>query len=164
MKEDRFLLAILAGIGLLVLAALGLFFMRQQGQDYGPEDSPEGVLRNYIFALENEDYARAYSYLYEAANKPDFDQFQRAFLNQRLDTANAAVQIGEARRNNGEAIVPLVIIHPGSGPFSEGYRETVNGQLRQNAEGKWQISSLPYPLWEWNWYTPATSEPAKPLP
>lgn len=164
MREDRFLLGILAGIGLLVLVALGLFFMRQQDQAYGPEDTPEGVLRNYILALENEDYARAYAYLYEAPNKPDFDQFQRAFLNQRIDSSNSAVQIGEARYTNGEAILPLVIIHPGNGPFSEGYRETVNGQLKRNAAGEWKISSLPYPLWEWNWYEPATSEPAKALP
>ena len=162
MKEDRFLLVILAGIGLLILAALGLFLMRQQAQDYGPEDTPEGVLHNYILALENGDYTRAYTYLYEAPNKPDFNQFQRAFLNQRLDASSAAVQIGEARLNNGEAILPLLIIHPGSGPFSEGYRETINGQLKQSAAGEWKISSLPYPFFEWNWYTPESSTPTKP--
>ncbi len=164
MKEDRFLLVILAGIGVLVLAALGLFYFRQQGQDYGPEDTPEGVLRNYILALENEDYPRAYSYLHQAPNMPDSGQFQKAFLNQRVDTTNAAIQIGEARVNAGVAILPLVIIHPSSGPFSEGYRETVNGQLERNAAGEWKISSLPYPLWEWNWYSQETSEPAKQLP
>lgn len=159
-KEDRFLLAILAGIGLLVLAALGLFFLRQQGQDYGPEDAPEGVLRNYILALDKEDYARAYTYLYDAPNKPDLDQFQRAFLNQRLETSNTAVQIGEARLNGDEAVVALALIHPSSGPFSEGFRETVNAQLKRSAGGEWKISSLPYPLWDWSWYTPEAATPA----
>src|SRR5512147_1868933 len=38
MKQDRFLTGILIFIGILVLAAVGLFFLRNKAPAYGPED------------------------------------------------------------------------------------------------------------------------------
>ena len=55
MLQDRFLLVILAAIGVLVVIAVGLFFVRGDAQDYGLEDTPDGVLHNSIVALEEED-------------------------------------------------------------------------------------------------------------
>ena len=55
MKQDRFLIAIGGIIGLLVAAALILFFVRRSSQAYKPEDTPESVVHNYILALNLED-------------------------------------------------------------------------------------------------------------
>ena len=55
MKNDRFLVGIISFIGLLMVLAVVLFFVRQEPQDYGPEDSPQGVVRNYVLALQGGD-------------------------------------------------------------------------------------------------------------
>jgi len=44
MKQDRFLVGILVGIGVLVVIALGLFFTRQDKQEYISDDTPKGVV------------------------------------------------------------------------------------------------------------------------
>ncbi len=63
MKQDRFLLGILIGIGVLIIAALVVFFIRKDSQTYVPDDVPEGVVHNYVVAVLNKDYEKAYGYL-----------------------------------------------------------------------------------------------------
>lgn len=144
----------------LALTAVGLFLVRQQKQAYGAEDTPQGVLRNYILALEKGDYERAYGYLYPAEGKPDPRSFRQAFLTQ-LDLSNVAVQIGEAYPADDQTLVSLVLIRSGGGPFAEVYRENAHAVMVKDAQGKWKIVNLPYPYWSWDWYA---TPPAKPLP
>ncbi len=59
---DKFLLGIVIGVVFLVIIVFFIVFSKPS-QNYLPENSPENVAHNYIFALENEDYPRAYSYL-----------------------------------------------------------------------------------------------------
>ena len=63
MKQDRFLTGILIGIAVLVVIALAVFFLRQGSQSYISEDAPEGVVHNYVLAVLNDDYEKAYGYL-----------------------------------------------------------------------------------------------------
>ena len=154
MKQDRFLLGILIGIALLVVVAVGLFLARRGGQDYGSEDTPQGVIRNYILALEKSDYERAYGYLHAADSKPSYDQFRSAFLSRQLDTRNAAVQIGEALEMDEVADVELIVIRGGAGPFGDAYRESTQALLEKDGQGDWKIVNLPYPYWGWDWYQP----------
>jgi hypothetical protein len=60
--SDRMLVGIVSGIVLLVVAALVLTLTRPPAE-YQPEDSPAGVVHNYLLALQDEDYERAYRYL-----------------------------------------------------------------------------------------------------
>jgi hypothetical protein len=152
-RGDRFLLAILIAIGVLVVVAIGLFYTRGGTGDYGLEDSPEGVLHNYILALEKGDYQRAYGYLHDAPGKPEFNQFRGAFLNGELSTSLAAVQIGETRKSGDDVILALVVIHGGSGPFGDSQRESTHALLVQGEAGEWKIANLSYPYWGWDWYT-----------
>lgn len=62
MKTDKFLLGIVVGIVLLVAATLVVVFTRPTAT-YQPENMPEGVVHNYILAIQEEDYPRAYEYL-----------------------------------------------------------------------------------------------------
>jgi hypothetical protein len=165
MRQDRFLIGILAGIGLLVVLALALFFLRRGSQAYGPEDTPQGVLRNYILATSKGDYERAYRYLAEGENKPTYDAFLPAFLTRQIDPANIAAQVGEAQYlSKVSALVDLVLIHASSGPFNESYREPNQAWLElDTATGEWKIQRMPYPYWGFDWYT-EQSVPAKPLP
>ena len=152
MKQDRFLLGILIFIGVLVVAALVLFFVRNEKPAYGPEDTPEGVLYNYAMALQLHDYERAYGYLAEQNNKPIYDTFRLAFLTRQLDTSNSALQIGNAQMlPGGEAWVDITIENAGNGLLSSGWSSTDKARLiKQN--GAWKITYLPNPFWGWDWY------------
>jgi hypothetical protein len=74
MKTDRFLTGILIGIGVLIVLALALFFLRREAVDYRVEDSPDSIVHNYILAIERQDYERAYRYLAETDVKPSLQR------------------------------------------------------------------------------------------
>jgi hypothetical protein len=164
MKGDRFLQGILIFIGVLVVAALALFFIRKDSQVYGAEDTPEGVIRNYALALQKQDYVRAYTYLADKDGKPGYDAFQRTFLTNQLDVTSNAVQVGSVQYlGSSEATVSVSVLYAGSGPFSQGWSSTENASLVRQG-GTWKLSYMPYPYWSYDWYQlpQPTLEPAKP--
>jgi hypothetical protein len=162
--QDRFLLVILIAIGVLVVFAVGLFFIRGGTQDYGLEEVPQGVLRNYVLALEKEDYQRAYGYLQDADLKPDFDYFRQAFLTKQLNPSRSAMQIGETKQSGEDVIVSVVVIRGSSGPFGNASRESTSALLVKDENGDWKIANLPYPYWGWDWYTTREDEPTRSPP
>jgi hypothetical protein len=159
MKQDRFLLGILVGIGVLVIVALGLYFTRQDTQEYVSDNTPEGVVHNYSLAVYREDYEKAYRYLGDAKNKPTYSEFQTPFFNHYVDPRNVGLEIGESKIAGEEAFVTLYLIYNTSDPFSSSYRGTETAHLeRQN--GQWKILQMPYSFWSYDWYQP-TPEPIK---
>lgn len=152
MKQDRFLTGILIGIGVLVVAALAVFFTRRDSQTYVSDDTPQGVVHNYVVAVLEKDYQKAYGYLADLDNKPEYDAFRQAFLSGNVNTSGAAVDIGEAEINGDEAYVEVALIYNPSDPFSTGYRDIQRaGLVLQN--GAWKISSMPtYYFWDYSWY------------
>jgi len=162
LRQDRFLLAILSVIGLLIVIALALFFFRQSAQTYLNDNTPEAVVHNYVLALQKADFQRAYNFLDEKNGKPTFIQFHQAFINNQLNTSTAAVQIGEVTITGDEASVSLSLLQSGGGPFADTFRSTqVATTVRQS--GTWKIDQMPFPFWSYDWYQPATT-PAKPVP
>lgn len=160
MKQDRFLLGILLFIVILVIAAVVLFFVRQDSQTYVPDDSPDGVLHNYALALQNRDFERAYGYLAEQENKPDYTTFRQAFLSRQLDLSNNALRVGEVtNQDDSEAMASVTILYASSGPFSEGWDTTETATLVKQ-QGSWKITYMPYPYWGWDWYQ-TVPEPVK---
>lgn len=160
MKQDRFLIGILVFIILLVAAALGLFFLRQDTLTYVPDDSPEGVIHNYALAVQNMDFEKAYTYLAKGEAKPSYESFRMAFLNRQLDVSNAAIQVGETRSiSTTETVVDITIVFSSSDPFSNPYSDMQTATLVK--EGKaWKLTFMPHPYWGWDWYTPTP----KPVP
>jgi Tfp pilus assembly protein PilW len=152
MKQDRFLIGILIGIGVLIALALVVFFTRQNKQTYVSEDTPEGVVHNYVLALLNKDYPKAYGYLADLANKPTYDNFRHAFATGQLNPSNTGVKIGTATITGNDASLEVDMVSTSSGPFDSGYTNTGSAQLvKQN--GIWKISSMPtYDLWDFSWY------------
>src|SRR3990172_7942266 len=75
-NSDRILFAIVAGVIVLVVVAFVVAFTRPEPA-YQSEDSPEGITHNYLLALQQEDYERAYGYLSsELPHYPrDLDKF-----------------------------------------------------------------------------------------
>ncbi len=160
MKQDRFLVGILAFIGLLAVTAVALYFFRREAPAYGPEDTPQGVVRNYAIALQGGDYQRAYGYLADEPAKPSAGIFRRAFLDRRLENSNAALQVGQSVVNGSDATVEVLLIYDNSGPFGQGAGMAESALLVMEG-GAWRIRSMPYPYWDWGWYQPAPAS-AKP--
>jgi hypothetical protein len=152
MKQDRFLTGILIGIAVLVVIALAVFFIRNDSQTYVSDDTPEGVAHNYVVAVLNRDYEKAYSYLADLKNKPTYEEFRRAFLNGEVNPGSSAVDIGESVIVGDTATVEIALIYNPSDPFSTGYRNVQTADLvRQN--GAWKLTLMPqYNLWGYNWY------------
>jgi hypothetical protein len=153
MRTDRFLTGILIGIGVLIVLALGLFFSRQESTDYRPEDTPEGVVHNFILAIERQEYERAYSYLAETDTKPSYAVFRSAFLQNRLDPRGAVAAAGEAEIFDNEAIVSLTVTRGQSGLFADPYRD-MQSVLMVQQDGEWKIQQAPWPYWDWDWSIP----------
>ena len=153
MKQDRFLVGILIGIGLLVVAALAVFFTRNDTQTYVSEDTPEGVTHNYVVAILNKDYEKAYTYLAELDNKPTYEQFRDAFIKGMVNPDNAAVDIGGSEITGDTASVEVAIVYNPTDPFSTGYRDVQRAVLVTQG-GNWKLSSMPtYYFWDYSWYT-----------
>ena len=153
MKQDRFLVGILIGIGLLVVAALAVFFTRNDTQTYISEDTPEGVTHNYVVAILNKDYEKAYTYLAELENKPTYEQFRDAFIKGMVNPDNAAVDIGGSEITGDTASVDVAIVYNPTDPFSTGYRDVQRAVLVMQ-DGAWKLSSMPtYYFWDYSWYT-----------
>jgi Tfp pilus assembly protein PilW len=152
MKQDRFLTGILIGILVLIIAALVVFVTRRDQQAYVSDDTPQGVVHNYVLALLNKDYQKAYGYLADLDNKPSLDQFRQAFVTGRLGGSNAGVQIGKATVTGDSASVEVIMAYSSSDPFNQGYNDSNEATLvMQN--GLWKISAMPdYNLWDYGWY------------
>jgi len=151
MKQDKFLIGILIGIGVLIVLALALFFTRQDKADYIAENNPEGVVHNYILAILNKDYQKAYGYLADLENKPTYEDFRQSFANGMVNPGNTGADVGDAEITNDEAYVQVTIYYSNSDPFSGGYQNMDRAQLILQ-DGKWRISYMPYTYWDYNWY------------
>lgn len=148
MLKDRFLLGIFIGISVLVIAALILFFVRQGQVSYVDDSTPEGVLRNYILAIQKHDYERAYGYLADQPGTPDANQFRQEFLAgyQNESISRTAVEVNQTQIDelNQTAIIQVTVLSANQELFGSGYQTRDTAALvRQN--GAWKISRAPYP-------------------
>lgn len=160
MKNDRFLNGLIAGIGVLILVAMVLFFIRQQQAEYRPGNEPYDVVHNYILSVMRGEHERAYQYLGEGVEKPSLTQFQQELSRQANEINRVNVTIGDVFMEGATASVQLNIrqsyerqILPNPARYAE------FAQLKME-NGEWKLISMPYPLWSWNWYF----EDAKSIP
>lgn len=151
MKQDRFLTGILIGIGVLILVALTLFFMRKDTKEYLAGNTPHDVVYNYVLAITNKDYEKAYTYLADKENKPTYDQFRQSFFNGSVNSENVGVNVGEAEIDGDDANVDLTLVYSSSDPFSGGYNSSDRAQL-VNQNGEWKLIYMPYNFWAYDWY------------
>lgn len=155
MQRDRFLTGILVGIGVLVLLALILFFVRDRGVDYVDESMPAGVVQNYVIALQRRDYERAHGYLSSQSELVPIDRFVEHFTSYGGDQiAQSTIEIGETiELPNGRATVPITIVRGSGGIFDGVYRQMESVSLQQE-NGAWKITAAPYPYWDYSWDFP----------
>lgn len=157
MKQDRFLIAILVGIGVLVVAAFGLFFVRQANQNYVSDDIPAGVVHNYILALQRGDYDKAYGYLAAGEHKPSIENFRQPFALKYVSINETDVQVSETTLMNDEATVDLVITWNSEMQRIERYQNTERAILKKE-NNQWKIKQMPSPYWYYDWYQATPSK------
>jgi hypothetical protein len=153
MKQDRFLTGILLGIAVLVLLALAVFFIRRDDLVYVDESTPQGVVQNYIVALQKQDYEKAYTYLADLENKPTYQQFRESFFNNYVSPTGVGVEILQTETSDDLATVGLSIIYNQRGLFESSSRYVETARLVRQA-GAWKIKQMPYQLWAFDWYQP----------
>ncbi len=153
MKQDRFLTGILLGIAALIVFALAVFFTRQDTLAYVDQATPQGVVQNYIVALQKRDYEKAYTYLADLENKPTYAQFRESFFNNYVLPTGVGVEILQTEISDDLATVGLSIIYNQRDPFASSSRSVENARLVRQA-GAWKIKQMPYQLWAFDWYQP----------
>lgn len=153
MKQDRFLTGILLGIAVLILLALAVFFIRRDDLVYVDEATPQGVVQNYIVALQKQDYEKAYTYLADLENKPTYQQFRESFFNNYVSPTGVGVEILQTETSDDLATVGLSIIYNQRGLFESSSRYVETARLARQA-GAWKIKQMPYQLWAFDWYQP----------
>ena len=114
------------------------------------------MVHNYVVAVLNKEYEKAYSYLADLDNKPTYEEFRDSFLKGMVNPNNSSVDIGQSDITGDDATVEVTLVYNPSDPFSTGYRDTQRAILvKQN--GAWKISSMPqYNFWDYNWYQEVT--------
>lgn len=153
MKQDRFLLGILVGIGVLVLVAVGLFLTRQDTQEYRADDTPEGVVHNYALALYRGDFKKAYGYVANGDDKPTYNEFREYFYYSYRNLGDVGLEVGETEIENDQAFVVLHLIDSPGDPFSSGSRWTETARLERQ-DGEWKLKQMPYNFWSYDWHEP----------
>lgn len=155
-STDRLLVAIIAGMVLLVLLAFGVVLTRPEPR-YQETTSPEGVAHDYLLAMTRREYDRAYGYLSPSIpGYPDsLDQFiqdvgRYGYFADRAESAT--LRVDEVRQPGAEHAVVTVSerTFEQRGLFdSVASERTFDLTLRQT-EGAWKITDSDG-YWVWCW-------------
>ena len=157
MKQiDRFLLAIIAGVVVLVVAALALALTRTP-QGYLPDTTPDGVAHNYLLAIKQHDSARAYSYVSPdlSGYPPTVDDFVAdidSHYSWAFNRDSATISVGDQRITGDRAVVTVSETHfDSSGLFNSGqYSTSFSMTLRRQGDAWKLISAELYWASCWN--------------
>jgi hypothetical protein len=161
-NTDKFLIGIVVGVALLVGVAFGLALVRPKPA-YQADDKPEGVAHNYLLALQQQEYARAYGYLsptlkgYPASAENFAADIQNNRWNFRLDDTSTALEVVSAAVTGEQATVTVRETSFRAGGLFDSNQSatTFYMTLRRNAENSaWQITSSDS-YWAYCWDTNA---------
>lgn len=163
-SPDRFLIAIVIGIVLLMVIGLGVAFL-QEGPTYRTDDSPENTVHNYLLALNMRDYERAYGYVSPTLIRyPTISEFRettrREFSSYYGDSQRSmGIEILDTRdTDEGVTVEAQVNFYYGGQSFSwwfdRGWTRSDNLSvgLAQDETGAWKITrSTEY--WDSCWHS-----------
>ena len=146
-KTDKILIGIVAGILLLVVVAFVVALAKPK-PTYQAEDTPEGVAFNYLFALQQKDYERAYGYLSPTIKgyPRDAEAFaddirNRSYTFSRLDDSSTTLEVESATVTGTRADVRMreTRFYEGDLFNSNQYTYFFDMTLRQEKDGLWKI-------------------------
>ncbi|MCC7119691.1 MAG: hypothetical protein IT310_14295 [Anaerolineales bacterium] len=146
-KVDIFLIGIVLGIVALVVVAFTIALVKPKPA-HQSEDTPEGVSYNFLLALQQKDYERAYEYLspdilgYPARAEDLADNTNGAFWGfNDLRSGSSSFEIVYANEDGALANVKVQINKfYENGLFDSGqYTSTLLITLRRDHENQWKI-------------------------
>jgi hypothetical protein len=139
---DKFLVGITAGIVLLLVVTFTFVLTRPEG-DYVAEGLPDGVVHNYLLALQKGEHERAFEYLSSDLNHGpnDVEEFidhidHFYFINLEEETSKI-IKTDRVSDTHAEVTV-YEIIYSNNGIFSGQYERNFDMKLHLE-EGKWKI-------------------------
>jgi hypothetical protein len=154
---DKFLLGLVAGVVLLVGAAFAVVLLRPKPA-YRADDTPEGVAHNYLLALQQSDYERAYGYLSPTLRGyPDsLDEFvenveDNEWQFQQDDSITLSVESAKITGERATVTVQKKVFYGGGLFDNYEYTDTFKMTLRlDTVSGNWKISDSD-DYWAWCW-------------
>ena len=151
-NTDKFLIAIVAGVVVLIVAAFAVALTRPKPA-YQSDDTAQGVAHNYLFALNQKDYDRAYGYLStDLKGYPDTVEQFRADINDNYgyDTNDSREVVSSEVIGNKTIVTVQQTSFSSGGMFnSNEYTQTFEMTLHQE-NGGWKITTSGQ-YWAWCW-------------
>ncbi len=155
-SSNRLLIAIVIGAVVLVGIAIGVTLLQPE-PDYLTDDTPEGVAHNYLFALENGEYQRAYSYL--SPTLPGYPIDLESFTEEVEDNPyrfgmdediTLRIKSVFSTGNNASITINVTTFYSGDIFGSNEYTRSFKMKLRLE-DGEWKIiESDEYFSWCWD--------------
>jgi len=153
-STDKFLIGIVIGIVLLVVAAFVVTLTRPE-PTYQAEDTPKGVAHNYLLALQKEDHQRAYGYLsptlkgYPASAERFAENVEDSSWRFRLDT-DTTLAVESARVTGNRAVVEVRESRFRGGDLFDSGQSTTVFEMELQLEDEWKIADSDY-YFAWCW-------------
>jgi hypothetical protein len=155
MRRDRFLIFVLVGLAVLAMAAILSVVIRTQHEGYVDDNTPAGVVHNFVLALQWDDFEQAYLYLADGEYKPSLSEI-RSYVYSNGLYQNTSIRIGETHVDGNEATVELAVLNLRSGAFlidELNERDDIAVLIRQDSV--WRLTQMPYEFWVYGWYRQA---------
>ncbi|MFO7698916.1 MAG: hypothetical protein R6X16_17425 [Anaerolineae bacterium] len=144
---DRFLIAVVVGSLVLVVALMALVLARSGPDAYLTEDTPEAVIQNYVLACQRDDTARAYGTLSSdlpgyPANLNAYERNLRSRYRSRADTSVVLTVLSSSTLGNREFLRVRETVYSTAGPFGQSeYTNEYTITLRRHTDG-WKILAV----------------------
>ncbi len=153
LRQDRFLLGILVGLAVLAGAAVVAVVVGSPQAEYVDEHTPDGVVRNYVLALQRGEVDRAYGYLADRSGRPSRFEFRSSFAVTSAPTSRASFRIGEVTVDGDEAFVDLTVSTGYAGAlFLGGPLDHLAVAHLAQQDGEWRLLEMPSEWWDYSWY------------
>jgi hypothetical protein len=144
-RTDRFLIGIVVGAVVIIVLAVVVVLLKPEAT-YLPDDTPDGVSHNYLLALQNKDFSKAYGYL--STRIEGYPATLEDFENQVLrnswqfnigEGVTLKVDSADIRSNRATVHVIQTRFH-GGGLFDTGQSMRAFEMSLSNESGGWKIT------------------------
>ena len=150
--SDKILLLIVGAVVLLIVAAFAFVLLRPE-PEYMAEDTPDGVVHNYLLALRRGEYERAYGYISNQVDIKDLDDFTDSVENHwSFDLGNNVALSVEETTVSGEASARVEVRKSRTYNDLFGgsqYSDTFTVRLKKDG-GDWKITDSD-DYWDYCW-------------
>ncbi|PKO12597.1 MAG: hypothetical protein CVU39_23215 [Chloroflexi bacterium HGW-Chloroflexi-10] len=159
MQSKKFLNVIIGVILVTLVTSVALFTARDKLPRYMGETTPYAVVNNFLIAILYEDYPKAYSYLAEWEQKPDFAEFENRVNG--LEGYQYCLDISDYPATYPDrTVIQIYSYNCQDEKWQidwETFKENTNPEFTPNdahlvrQDNQWKIRRMPLPWWDQNW-------------